>query len=105
MNPVWDWSAKVGTKIFWSPEFFDRDYGQKVDVWAMGVIMYGLASGRFPFRDENDVRPAATFLFGRSPALCFQEQRGANSQTRAPGLRGDLHLSKRFFLWSRHIGQ
>eukprot|EP00435_Cladocopium_sp_Y103_P060204 s20_g22.t1 len=49
-------SSGVGTKIFWSPEFFDRDYGQKVDVWAMGVIMYGLASGRFPFRDENDVR-------------------------------------------------
>ena len=21
--------AEVGTKIFWSPEFFDRDYGQK----------------------------------------------------------------------------
>ncbi|CAK9002652.1 unnamed protein product [Durusdinium trenchii] len=50
-------SSGVGTKIFWSPEFFDRDYGHKVDVWAMGVIMYGLVSGRFPFRDENDVRP------------------------------------------------
>jgi len=49
-------SSGVGTKIFWPPEFFDRDYGQKVDVWAMGVIMYGLVSGRFPFRDENDVR-------------------------------------------------
>jgi len=49
-------SSGVGTKIFWPPEFFDRDYGHKVDVWAMGVIMYGLVSGRFPFRDENDVR-------------------------------------------------
>ena len=39
----------VGTKIFWSPEFFDRDYGQKVDVWAMGVIMYGLVSGGGPY--------------------------------------------------------
>jgi len=46
----------VGTKIFWPPEFFDRSYGHKVDVWAMGVIMYGLVSGRFPFRDENDIR-------------------------------------------------
>jgi len=46
----------VGTKIFWSPEFFDRDYGLAVDIWAMGVIMYGLLDGRFPFRDENDVR-------------------------------------------------
>merc|ERR1712151_1310385 len=49
-------SSGVGTKIFWSPEFFDKKYGPKVDVWAMGVIMYGLVSGRFPFRDEKDVR-------------------------------------------------
>lgn len=49
-------SAAVGTKLFWPPEFFDHDYGHKVDVWAMGVIMYGLVSGRFPFRDENDIR-------------------------------------------------
>jgi len=49
-------SAAVGTKIFWAPEFFDKDYGAKVDVWGMGVIMYGLVSGRFPFRDEKDVR-------------------------------------------------
>lgn len=55
-SPVERLSAGVGTKIFWSPEFFDRDYGQKVDVWAMGVIMYGLVSGRFPFRDEADIR-------------------------------------------------
>merc|ERR1712151_1380763 len=49
-------SSGVGTKIFWPPEFYDKKYGPKVDVWAMGVIMYGLVSGRFPFRDEKDVR-------------------------------------------------
>lgn len=49
-------SGGVGTKIFWSPEFFDKDYGPKVDVWAMGVIMYGLVTGRFPFKDERDIR-------------------------------------------------
>ena len=25
-----DMRTQVGTKIFWPPEFFDRDYGQKV---------------------------------------------------------------------------
>merc|ERR1719161_32472 len=49
-------SAAVGTKIFWPPEFFDKNYGVKVDVWAIGVIMYGLVTGRFPFRDEADIR-------------------------------------------------
>ena len=24
--------TEVGTKIFWSPEFFDRDYGHKVEI-------------------------------------------------------------------------
>ncbi|CAE8623783.1 unnamed protein product [Polarella glacialis] len=49
-------SKGVGTKIFWSPELYDFAYGLKVDVWAMGVIMYGLTTGRFPFRDDNDIK-------------------------------------------------
>mmetsp|Transcript_21080 Transcript_21080/g.41158 ORF Transcript_21080/g.41158 Transcript_21080/m.41158 type:complete len:749 (-) Transcript_21080:283-2529(-) len=48
-------SEAVGTKLFWSPEFYDLDYGLKVDVWALGVIMYGLVTGRFPFKNEEDV--------------------------------------------------
>lgn len=69
-NPTDRLSSGVGTKIFWSPEFFDRDYGQKVDVWAMGVIMYGLASGRFPFRDENDVRNKEVHIPKRVHPVC-----------------------------------
>lgn len=63
-------SSGVGTKIFWPPEFFDREYGQKVDVWAMGVIMYGLVSGRFPFRDENDVRNKEVRIPKRVHPVC-----------------------------------
>merc|ERR1719277_2758221 len=49
-------SAAAGTQMFWAPELFDRNYGLKVDVWAMGITMYGLVSGRFPFADEDDIR-------------------------------------------------
>lgn len=49
-------SAEVGTRIFWSPEFCNKNYGLKVDIWAVGVIMYGLLDGRFPFKDENDIK-------------------------------------------------
>jgi hypothetical protein len=48
-------SAEVGTKIFWAPEVFAKSYGLKVDVWAMGVTMYGLLDGHFPFKDEAEI--------------------------------------------------
>lgn len=47
---------KCGTKLYWAPEFYSKDYHLKVDTWAMGVVSYGLINGRFPFRDENEVR-------------------------------------------------
>jgi len=48
-------NSKCGTKTYWAPEFFQFNYGLKVDVWALGVIMYGLVTGRFPFKGEDDV--------------------------------------------------
>merc|ERR1719491_2938889 len=45
-----------GTKAYWAPEFYDRDYALKVDVWAVGVIVYAMLDGRFPFQDEAEVR-------------------------------------------------
>merc|ERR1712217_978642 len=34
---------------------YARNYGMKVDVWAMGVIVYGLIEGRFPFKDGHAI--------------------------------------------------
>mmetsp|Transcript_59337 Transcript_59337/g.193545 ORF Transcript_59337/g.193545 Transcript_59337/m.193545 type:complete len:787 (+) Transcript_59337:86-2446(+) len=63
-------NAGVGTKMFWAPELFDKSYGVKVDVWAMGIIMYGLVSGRFPFRDETDVRTKEVNIPKRVHPVC-----------------------------------
>jgi len=46
----------VGTNQFWAPEFYSKNYGLKVDIWAMGVVMFGLLDGNFPFKDETAVR-------------------------------------------------
>lgn len=45
-----------GTKYYWSPERYDRNYGLSVDVWATGVISYGLLFGKFPFKGESETR-------------------------------------------------
>lgn len=69
-------SAEVGTRIFWSPEFYNKNYGLKVDVWAVGVIMYGLLDGRFPFKDEQDIRKKEPKYPKRVHADCEEYIRG-----------------------------
>jgi len=59
-----------GTKIYWPPEFYTNNYGQKVDIWALGVIMYGLVDGRFPFKNEQDSRNKPVRLPSSCPPKC-----------------------------------
>jgi len=49
-------SAAVGTKIFWAPEFFDKNYGMKVDVWAMGCILIEAFGGPLPYDDCSNIQ-------------------------------------------------
>jgi len=63
-------SSKCGTKTYWAPEFFAMNYGMKVDVWAIGVVMYGLVTGRFPFKGEDDVKNKKVVIPPRSTKEC-----------------------------------
>mmetsp|Transcript_90387 Transcript_90387/g.189052 ORF Transcript_90387/g.189052 Transcript_90387/m.189052 type:complete len:640 (-) Transcript_90387:275-2194(-) len=47
---------KCGTKTYWAPEFYAFNYSIKVDIWALGVVIFGMVTGRFPFKGEEDVR-------------------------------------------------
>jgi len=49
-------SDTVGTSIYWAPEVFDGDYGAKVDVWAVGVVVYCIVAGRMPFKGEKEIK-------------------------------------------------
>eukprot|EP00210_Caulerpa_lentillifera_P006849 g6547.t1 len=46
-------SSRVGTPVFMAPEVFDRNYGCECDLWSLGVVLYQLISGRFPFWDST----------------------------------------------------
>jgi len=48
--------SRCGTEMYWSPEFYDRNYALKVDVWAAGVTAYGLVTGSCAFQSEDQVR-------------------------------------------------
>ena len=47
-----------GTMVYMSPELIQKkDYfGDKADVWALGVILFVLATGKYPFYAENGER-------------------------------------------------
>ncbi|CAK0870322.1 unnamed protein product [Prorocentrum cordatum] len=55
---------RCGTKMYWAPEIWDRNYAVKVDVWAVGVTVYGMMEGTFPFRTEWDMK---------SKVLCIEQ--------------------------------
>jgi calcium-dependent protein kinase len=39
----------VGTPFYMAPEIIDGNYSYKTDIWSVGVILYVLMTGRFPF--------------------------------------------------------
>jgi len=45
----------IGTKTYWAPELCLGNYGVKVDIWALGVVMYGLLEGRLPFCNQEGI--------------------------------------------------
>ena len=47
-------TTKIGTCFYMSPEVIKGDYTEKCDIWALGVLLYILVSGRPPFSGEND---------------------------------------------------
>lgn len=44
----------VGTEMYMAPEIFDQEgdespYGTSCDIWAVGILMYFMNSGHYPF--------------------------------------------------------
>jgi hypothetical protein len=89
-------NAEVGTRIFWAPEFCNKSYGLKVDIWAMGVIMYGLLDGRFPFKDENDIKKKEPKIPKRVHADCEDYIRGMLTKDEGKRLDADATVAHKW---------
>jgi serine/threonine protein kinase len=46
-------TESVGTFHYMAPEIARGDYGRQIDIYAMGVILYELVTGRLPFDGES----------------------------------------------------
>jgi serine/threonine protein kinase len=44
----------AGTPHYIAPEVLDGNYTTKVDIWALGVILYVMMCGYLPFDNDND---------------------------------------------------
>ena len=58
-------SDKWGTPHYFAPEMLWKAYGPQVDIWALGVVLFQLLCGKYPFMGRNNKE-----LFGqieRSP--------------------------------------
>jgi serine/threonine protein kinase len=56
-----------GTPSYMAPEIVERIefFGPPVDIWALGVILYALLSGTFPFRASSDRELYSKIIRGR----------------------------------------
>ena len=54
-----------GTPEYLAPEVLDdHEYGQAVDWWGLGIVMYEMMVGKLPFYNQN-----TDIMFGK---WCFQ---------------------------------
>jgi Protein kinase domain len=53
-NAIAAQNTRVGTPLYLSPELVkQKPYDYKIDVWAMGCILYQMCNGKAPFAGEN----------------------------------------------------
>ena len=55
----------IGTLVYCSPEVLANNYSAGCDIWACGVLMYCLLSGKFPFEGKTEEEIINKILSGK----------------------------------------
>lgn len=72
--------SRSGTPVYMAPEVIMQEYGPPADLWSVGMLMYQLLTGTFPFWDSvqslslQQVRAAPTWTLSgfQRGCLCFK---------------------------------
>lgn len=43
----------AGTPYFIAPEVIDGNYGRECDIWSLGVVLFMMVNGTYPFLGQN----------------------------------------------------
>ena len=44
--------SRSGTPVYMAPEVITQEYGPEADLWSVGMLLYQLLTGAFPFWDS-----------------------------------------------------
>lgn len=67
-------SDKVGTLLFMAPEQTDyTSYTKKVDIWACGIIMYFMLTGKHPYHTKGDTKTSYMAKLNKQEDLILPE--------------------------------
>lgn len=69
-NAIAAQNTRVGTPLYLSPELVkQKPYDYKIDVWAMGCILYQMCTGKAPFTGENLISLGYSIVHNQPSAI------------------------------------
>lgn len=103
--------AKMGTILYMAPEqALGQRYGKRIDLWACGIIMYKMLTGKHPFYRDGDneksyinkiasqeleipisLSPLANSLFWRLCSKSLTDRYSANQAIKHPWITRNLN--------------
>ncbi len=76
-HPPKFFTARFGTPTFMAPEIYNEKFSYPADIWALGICMYLLITGKYPFQFiKNSINPLQDYqLMVQTQQPNFNESR------------------------------